>query len=908
MKYKVRVFISSKCGGRFAVARKALRGLLMETNLTEVYVFECESASTKAARDSYLDKIDDSDLCVFLIDNAEGISPGVLEEHERALKRGKRSIYLFCDENEKRPTPLQTEVMEQDRATYEVVHEFSDLVERAYQAVMRDVVSIYHDYCVGRLVRPPVQYRGKGSPIQAVDSVVPDKRFLDGFDRTRNELVRAVFPSESEVSASSALDEYCSLLLRAVIGKSNISALDFDGLADLVGLLHQGPMRGFVLARMDALSAFFCNDLERCLLILSAAYDKAASSSAVPRWLKNDLLVDMRYIQYLVDEANSRLTLRNRAEILLDESTERVYYPLVDRYTSNLYSNLLKKHHMDMLSSPYSTHFWACSEEFESLAAGFIVAVLHGSLTHVLLTREHLAECLTALCFIYPHNHAMYVELLKLLLLCQKDKEIGDVTRAYNQTTDTLTESDIDYMLTAVNMIPLPHKRLISQCILVKHFGGYMSDHRFKEVFDHLSGEFRRWVADEKRVFSVSTHLFEAVQSSIERIDSDVTVDLALAIYEHRLSRWYDEALQVIFRADLSSIPLDAQNKVVDFLRTIVEDDRLRENCGWLERALMSARRQIRLASALLDPVVQKHMPDFFATDYTLMSLPEDADDALKHIPRLVQRIHQQNQEQGRNGTYHWYSDDPYQLIQAIVKCAGAHLEWTIAEPVVAAIEETILAPNQTIEAKVSAIRLAMCLASAPKTASKLLQYIEKWLGRQEEILRGHQDYILSKASLASLEFSLLMMRVCSGRYDPADLVSGLASAAQLEEYQVISSLETIEALLRDRDLYKMDALTLSMFMQYVIGMSSHKSLYVRMHAAKLLVLLCRSRFQSIALARMSRMMDSDSYQVKATILGGLQRLGDVNQEMVNYIRLKGLADNHFLVRKLAARIPTVGC
>lgn len=461
VKDKVKVFISSHCGDRFTIVRKVLRTLLLETNLTDPYVFECESGSTKAVQDNYLDKLEDSDLCVSLIDNSERIPDGVLKERKRALARDKRSIYLFCDEKEKKPTPLQVELTTDKRETYEVVHEFSDLVERAYQAVMQDVVSIYHDYCVGRLVRPPVQYERKDSLIQAVDSVVPDKRFLDGFGRTKNELIRAVFPSEKEVSASSALDEYCSLLLMAVIGKSDIPALDFDGLVNAVGSIHGGPVRDFVRTRMKALSAFFRNDLERCLSMLSAKYDKAATDSAIPKWLINDLLVDMRYVQHLVNEANSRLTLENKVQVLLDESTERVYYPLVDRFTSILYGNLLKKHHLDMVSSPYSTHFSSCSEEFESIADGFVVAVLHGSLTHILLTRERLAECLAALCSIYPHNHAMYVELLKLLLLCLKDKEIGDVARAYNQTTDMLTERDIDYMLTAVNMIPLPHRRLI---------------------------------------------------------------------------------------------------------------------------------------------------------------------------------------------------------------------------------------------------------------------------------------------------------------------------------------------------------------------------------------------------------------------------------------------------------------
>lgn len=45
--FKLRVFISSKCGGQYSVARKALKALLEATGLVESYVFESAPASSE---------------------------------------------------------------------------------------------------------------------------------------------------------------------------------------------------------------------------------------------------------------------------------------------------------------------------------------------------------------------------------------------------------------------------------------------------------------------------------------------------------------------------------------------------------------------------------------------------------------------------------------------------------------------------------------------------------------------------------------------------------------------------------------------------------------------------------------------------------------------------------------------
>ena len=65
-------------------------------SLVDVYTFESKGASTLPAGDHYILALEDSDICIFLIDNADGIKPGVQAEID-AVK--KHNITIVYDKN-----------------------------------------------------------------------------------------------------------------------------------------------------------------------------------------------------------------------------------------------------------------------------------------------------------------------------------------------------------------------------------------------------------------------------------------------------------------------------------------------------------------------------------------------------------------------------------------------------------------------------------------------------------------------------------------------------------------------------------------------------------------------------------------------------------------------------------------
>lgn len=109
---KIKVFISSICGvEKYDKVRIELKGAIERTQLADVYIFEGTGASTLPAGAHYTFALEDSDICIFLIDNADGISEGVQAEIDTVRKHNIKALYYFCDENQKEKTTLEQSLL-----------------------------------------------------------------------------------------------------------------------------------------------------------------------------------------------------------------------------------------------------------------------------------------------------------------------------------------------------------------------------------------------------------------------------------------------------------------------------------------------------------------------------------------------------------------------------------------------------------------------------------------------------------------------------------------------------------------------------------------------------------------------------------------------------------------------------
>lgn len=136
---KVRVFISSKCGGQYTIVRKVLKTMLEETGFCEVYAFETDYSSSIPVISAYLNELEASDVVIIIVDNNDGVTDPVQSEINRARELQKKMLFLFCDENKREATVLQQQIKNGLLEKYQICHEFSDFPIYAYNSLFNDI-------------------------------------------------------------------------------------------------------------------------------------------------------------------------------------------------------------------------------------------------------------------------------------------------------------------------------------------------------------------------------------------------------------------------------------------------------------------------------------------------------------------------------------------------------------------------------------------------------------------------------------------------------------------------------------------------------------------------------------------------------------------------------------------------
>ncbi len=451
IEHKLRVFISSKCGGKYTIARKALKKLLDSTGLVETYVFETEPASSEDTKSAYLEYVDGSNLCVFLIDNEDGPPPAVVSEEKRAKDKELRLLYLFCDEKEKNETPMQQSIKVSLSQKYRIVHEFADIVPMAYDSILQDVIAVYKRKEPDLISddNADIDYDKRQTSMASLLLTFSKKISFPFVSRVFTENVFPNNPTQ-EILKESELEKLLSEQLKIAIYKKKYDLSLFDKICDEVLKEHNKDNSELFKIRFEAQKAYYSSNYAKCFEMLKKAIQIAIDNNNIPIWLANDIAIDLRYIQGLIDESNSQITIENLGQKYIDESEEPVYYPLLDRQIENMQEKISDMYYKQLNISPYVTTYGGIEPIFNYLANAFVIAELHGSILQTEITRDRLISIYSMLCTLYG-DHDLIVEYVRLLIINRNKKQLDELLRTYNKSLSILNEQDIRAILESVN-------------------------------------------------------------------------------------------------------------------------------------------------------------------------------------------------------------------------------------------------------------------------------------------------------------------------------------------------------------------------------------------------------------------------------------------------------------------------
>ena len=300
---KIKIFISSKCGdkGKYDNIRKELKKAIENTNLAKVYLFEEETASTLTASQHYLWALEDSDVCLFLIDNKDGIPEGVQKEIDTAQKYKIKSLYYFCDERSTEKTVLEQSLMGATFAKSKTIHKFDDLLEEGFQAIINDIITVYLSYCRGRLVSKTEDDDDTVYKVEIIkdtnyrEPIIP-KTVIENIDKCKDYILKKTvgFSSKKllgEDIKTSQLDEWGVQFLSVLFDRRSIMNFNTGMFLETLKELHNDDSFKIVSLRWQAIQSYFMDNIEDSVKQLTEALN-IAKLTEQPTWIIQDILID----------------------------------------------------------------------------------------------------------------------------------------------------------------------------------------------------------------------------------------------------------------------------------------------------------------------------------------------------------------------------------------------------------------------------------------------------------------------------------------------------------------------------------------------------------------------------------------------------------------------------------------
>ncbi len=905
IEHKLRVFISSKCGGKYTIARKSLQKLLEVTGLVETYVFETEPASSEDTQSAYLGYVDGSNLCIFLIDNEDGVPPAVLSEEKRAKDKHLRLLYLFCDENKKEPTPMQEEVKTSLSQKYIVVHEFSDIVSKAYESVMQDVIAVYKrkddQFSTENSEDDPIG--GKSLNTEAYSQPV---KLFSKYPLVTRVLTKSILPENplKKDAEETLLERFLSEHLQTVIFQKSFDETIVESICNEVLKENKGEMCEVLQLRYQAQKFYYLTKYDECLALLQQAVYIATEKQSIPPWIANDIAIDIRHVQGRIDERNSTITLDNPGQKLIDSSGEPVYYPYLDRLVENMQEEIAKKYYYQLSSSPYTTNYGGLDQIFSPLANAFCIAETYGSIVQTEITRDRLISIYSMLCVLYE-DHDLLVEYIKHLITNRDGKKLDAVIRTYNQSIDIINGQDIDTVMNCINKMFDPVHQMMSKYLLASRLGYYMNDASYSALYEELVKYAISWACDDKRIFNVNTYIFDFFRENTHRAEGADIVTFICEVFHHRLKSFYMDCFKVLCNINYETIDRENQVKIKQILLSVTSTEKEHIFDQYYSLAIIRFCKATEVPYEDLETAIAEKHPSFYKHTFMLEMSAQRNKDFSEHINSYLAEARSRNKMQGVNGAYLEYAYESLEVVYEIIKTEDITLGSELLKNIIDVVLETLSSENQTIQAKMAAVKLLQLTYFRSYEQGALWNEIGRQMTTNGTAFSiGNEIGLFQKDTNHILSFQYRLF--IHSAFEPGCelLLDQLFSTALSDDYTIVQLLKIVTDFLEcAKDILEDEALV-SAFLYYSILMSQHRERDVKYNAVKCLISLTNyTSARRLALIHLSRIMNSGSQAAKIAVL---TRLGQIQiSEDDSYLKQiinKGKSDSNYLVRFVAAR------
>lgn len=904
----IKVFISSICGdkGKYDRIRAELKKAIEDTGIAQVYLFEAEGAASIPAGAHYSYNLEDCDICIFLIDNADGIKSGVQKEIDIVKRNSIKALYYFCDETKQEKTALEQGLMGAQFAKSKTIHKFDDLSQNGFHDLIDDITSVYHHYCKNRL---RWESKDKEDTIRQIDiaeaeivqlKTIP-KFVLKNIDRCSEYLLEFSighsFHFPGEKVHTSEIDDWGIQFLWVLLEAKSIKQFNTSMFLEAIKETQTDSYFQIVQIRWQAIQAYFMGNIEKCVEQLESAL-KLARETSQPTWVIKDILVDLRN-QRITLCTLKHLPLNMEAQQELEGSDEELYYPLIDRIHESLHEKMVEGLYQEKTKSPYTVTIGSDYAQYGNLlASSLVIAMYNGSLAHILLIYEKVRKFVFYLSCKYTDWNPRR-SLLQLAVFAGNGSEISNLQNSYPEILNHMMADDAAMVMDFCNNNPIPYKRFISQSLGFGTVGYYLSDTDFQKYEALIVEGIKDFLNDDNPVIFVGQNIFKGLNGVAYRMPQSTLVEICILFMDREYRRWYTDMFHFIAeRINLQKMDTETAKALIRRILRALENETDRELIGKAPRFLITLRKQNRQLTEELDTKISKYLPSFYNGDYKLETTEKRQDDLPVFVQEYVDKINSNNAAQGVGGTFVDYSVDYAATIRNILLFNDNLWDDKIIDSIVTAATDTILVSKESARIKLSAVELLTCIVlKLPDHYNRNIDSYNKIFDCRDEIEAEEDAISCANISIISLKVGLNFLFSAMGIDMYTDVLE-LMPYVQNDAAAMISTAKMINRYLETRDDVLLPPRIDAIVLQNVLQWLKSDNLDIRYCAAKILPALARnSENESVVNHQLLNLIDSECAHIKAHILRKIGKAKGISDKTKSYIFSKCENDSCYVVR-----------
>ncbi|MBX4151803.1 DUF4062 domain-containing protein [Paenibacillus lautus] len=909
---KIKVFISSKCGfERYDLIRVALKQLLEDTGMIQTYIFEESSAASLPTQDEYLNKLEDSHVVLFLIDNESSITEGVMKEWKYSKEIQRKALYLFYNNPDKPITSIQEELTGPHGAKFRVVPNIKDFIREGYQVVIADVLNIYINYCKNRLNAP--QHRTSNEFDQQDNfalSIGDEKQGLLFAKSTINQfpLTLSYFKEmENEkdihVEHTTQLDLFAYKFALIIHGTGAYNVSNFKVPEDDLMEMHSEELVKVVLMRWDAIQMVFEKKLDEAILRLEEAYTNACLAQ-LPYWFIDDILIDKRNLEVKVLEFSNMFGEVN-AQKEIHKRSHMLHFPLIDRIEGETYRKILKEIYEINTQSPHTRRIGTGLEGvLNQIFRTYIVAVCYGSFTHMMGINDLLYKMFYNFSTVYDHYPWKYLSF-KFCILNEDIKSLDKVYRRSHGIISSCSYERIKELYNLADAIPYTLESHLLKVKLVELLGYYFSDEDFIDIHNELFTIIDKWLSVENPYINLSSYLSSCLKAVIQRVDHQLVVTKALVVFNKEHYRFFDDFFSILIDIDWSKVKPETYKEVVGLVTDIIKKPGLRERYTNIENLVLSMRLKNKQLQEW-DDLVRENWATFYKNQYELETAERSPFNDEIYLFSSLSEIKDRNEHQGYNGRYASFANQPFKTMRNIMLNSELRIDAdSLLTEMLSLSVKVLLNPKQTTEEKVECIQFVLYLGGL---CSKQQISDAYWISFKAEILKNNDllyssfaDELFNQMTEFTLRTNVVFLKEMLGESNSEELFEIVSMHYSASTYDIYQLLVVIDKYLEYCNLSNTKNNSyLPIILQVILSQINDKNLEIKLIATKCLIKLLSSDYTHVVYKSLFYLVNDADFRLKLWVIKGIN--DNNNIDLIKLLEIM-VADNNYLVRRASREV-----